>query len=366
MNALKKYDFYDENTQAETVMTLKDLALNTDLIPVKLREFSGADCVETRKGAGVHYAFTKDGQEGLVIVFKKNKGLTTLQASGKDTKLGDQAINYLVEHLSINSKKAFQLSLSGYTVDKLKILTDYFVEECQATYEHEYEQKEGIGTTKVKGPKSDTLTFNLYTNGTLTIQGRPVFLVSDLVQYLSDDDAMTQEELLKHVGEIFETKLTPSDAKTALEREFPNAYSCAGSTLKKMLGTAISMRGLPIAVDDYAVMSFPALKGLECFMKQSVLTACGDSWDNFGGVFDKPEKTYEVKPDVARKIACPVTCALLNECYTYFEAHRNGTFHAHAVEGATRIIANRDDAVRIMETALGLIESHSKKLLEKK
>jgi len=268
--------------------------------------------------------------------------------------------------LSIDAKKAFQLSLSGYTVDKLKTLTDYLVEECSATYEQKYEQKEDIGTAKVKGAKGDALTFNLYTNGTLTIQGRPVFLVSDLVQYLADDEAMTQDELLKHVGEIFETKLTPSDAKTALEQEFPNAYSRAGSTLKKMLGTAISMRGLPLAVDDYAVISFPALKALECFMKQAVLTACGDSWDNFGGVFDKPAKTYEVKPDVAKKIACPITCDLLNECYTFFEANRNGTFHANAVEGATRIIASRDEAVGILETALGLIESHSKKLLEKK
>lgn len=348
-------------------MSYKNLALNITLILPKLREFCEGECAEISKGQEIHYNFAKDGKPCLIILYKKNGGLVTLHPAGKNPEISAHAIDFIIKSLTVGGKKSFCLSLPGYTKEKLDTIVQYLTVECGAEISEEYTAQSRCGSLKVKGKQGDVLTFNLYTStGTLTVQGRPVLLASELVTFLAEDEATTQEEIFGHLTEIFGTTTQADEAQGILSREYPHANRYSGPNLKKLMGTAISMRGLPIEVDDYSVISAPALRALEAFMKKAVLTATNENWQNFEKVFNRVSQNplkYQLKEERRTQIACPTTCTALEECYPHYVAHRHGTFHASGVDEATRIIKNRAEAIAILETALGLIESHSNSLL---
>lgn len=350
-------------------MDLKDLSISFDLIPVKLGEFSGNSVNSQIKGNATHFSFVKDGFTCLLIAFKTKKGTVTLQCAGAHKEISEQAARYIVNNTHPIVQKNFSCSIKGYDKDKLNLLSEYLIEECGARVEEEFKEINGSAIEKLIGRQGDILTFTLYNTGTLLVQGRPVVLAAELVQYLSEEESIPQNELFKHLADIFETTMTPREAIKGLTDTYPFAYEYAGSNLRKILSTAISMRGIPLVLEDYSVISFPALRALESFMKKTVVDACDQPTKDFGDFFDlvnQAPRKYKLKPAMQAIIGCQTTCHLLEECYSYYNPHRHGTFHAGNIDGDIRLIPNRTDALEISSTALGLINNYSKILLEKK
>lgn len=343
-----------------------NVPLIESMIRPKLGEYADGTVNYTIKGRAYHYKFTKGNKPVLLIIHPKNKGLFTLQAAGQNQDLANEAADYLVENATATTAKDFSLSLHGYTKEKLDILIGYLCDECGAVADEPVEISHGQ-STKVTGKQRDALTFNLYNTGTLTIQGRPVVLAIELVQFLSEDAAISQDDLLKYVGTIFSTPVTAAAANKQLTNEYPYAYAFAGDNLTKQLGTAISMRGLPMEVEDYSVISFPALRALEGFMRKAVLVSCGEYWEKFDSFYTARQAPLSMKlnADTKSRISCETTCSLLEECYTYFKPHRHGTFHASGVDEEIRVISNRAEAIGISSNCLDLINNYSKLLCEK-
>ncbi|WP_419785425.1 type II toxin-antitoxin system RnlA family toxin [Pseudodesulfovibrio sp.] len=347
-------------------MSYRDKALVADMIRPKLGEYADGPVELELKPRENHYHFLKNGKPVHLVVYPKNNGLFTLQAAGKNQDLANEAAEYVIEHASSVKMKNFSLTLHDYTKDKLETLVAYLTEECSATTDDPVEIPHGL-SLKVKGKQGDVLTFTLYKKGTLLIQGRPVVLALDVVQFLAEDDAISQDDVLKHLGTIFSTPTSAAEATKQLTNEYPHAYAYAGENLTKLLGTAISMRGLPMEVDDYSVISYPALRALEAFMRKSVLNACGEYWrefDQFHKTCQSP-LTYKLNADAKVRIGCDTTCCLLEECYSYYNPNRHGTFHASGVDAEIRTIGDRTEAVLISSNCLDLINNYSELLLEK-
>ena len=350
-------------------MSYKDVPLFGDLVQPKLAEFADGSVTFQAKGNACHYSFSKNGKPVLLVVHPKNSGLFTLQAAGKNVDLANEAAEYVIENARSVQAKNFSLSIKDYDDEKFDLLKGYLIEECGAEQEGEAETKANGVVTKIKGKQGDVLTFTLFRNGTLQIQGRPVVLAIELIQYLSEDETVSQEELLGHLGVVFSTTPCVDEANARLATEYPNAYAYAGDNLKKILSAAVTVRGIPVEVADYSVISYPALRALESFMLKSVLMACNQSWVDFADVFDKVSSAplkFEVNQVTKNELQCGLTCSLLGECYSYYAPHRHGTFHAGGFDGNIRIIENRAEALGISETCLTLINNYSKQLLEKK
>lgn len=252
-----------------------------------------------------------------------------------------------------------------YSPDKFKELQDYLTQECQATISSDT-LNNGNNIVKIQGRQGDTLTFTLYGNNTLLIQGRPIVLIIDTIQYLSESGDLSETELSERINEIFETKISVQEAQAHLEKEYPYAKQFAEDNFSKILSTAISMQSVPIALDDYTVISYPALRALEAFMKSTYFKATGDRLQDFSDMFHLVHRPsdYRLNESAASSISCPTTCELLEACYPHYNLHRHGTFHADSVDGATRIIEDRLEAIRISQTALEFINNYSKKLLQ--
>lgn len=88
-------------------MSFKNLSINFDIIPIKLDEYADDGSVKhSFKGAAHHFSFRKDGNEALIIVYKKNDGRVTIQASGKNLELSSSAALYIKKQLrSIDYQK---------------------------------------------------------------------------------------------------------------------------------------------------------------------------------------------------------------------------------------------------------------------
>ncbi|WP_027367635.1 RNase LS family HEPN domain-containing protein [Desulfocurvibacter africanus] len=346
----------------------KDLQINSELIPIKLKEYADGGAVTiSRKNTATHYAFLKDGKKVLLIVHVKNSGKVTLQPSGADMPAAEQAAQFIADGCHSIKIKDFNLTLKGYTAGKFSLLVDYLVEECGASI-IDHREDDGKISRRVQGRQGDKLMCTLYANGTLLVQGAPVVLAWELLTFLVEDDKITEAEMLGYLGDVFGTKATPQEAQEVCVRECASAYAFAGSDLKKLLSTAISMHGMPIMVEDYSVISFPALKALELFMKAIVLKACDERWNDFSDKFDKVAQaplTYKLQSDTRRLLSCQKTCDALEACYPHYRAHRHGTFHADGLDGGTRILENRVQALDISQKALALIDYYSRELLEK-
>jgi hypothetical protein len=138
--------------------------------------------------------------------------------------------------------------------------------------------------------------------------------------------------------------------------------------MKKLLCTALAMHAVDLPTgSDYSVVPMPALRAMEQFMKKAVMNKCGERMQEFD-CFDKPTRTqpaHKVNDGWRKKIGCPTTCRALEACYPHYAKHRHGTFHADALDGNTRIIETKTEAVTIANQTMTLIETHCKALAGK-
>lgn len=344
----------------------KDLCLNVDLIPTVLRTFCGGEVSSTVKGGATHYSFTKDDKECLILVYKKKTGAVTLQVGGKNPEMSEQAIEFIKERLVNGEDKNFTHTLKKCSQDKLEEILSFLKEDCGVSVEEKAIGRDDAIAFKATGKQGDSISFTLYKTGTLLIQGRPLYVAVEVISYLASDGSMTQQEVLDCAGNVFGTKVGLDEVQEELVRDYPSAMKIAGKRLSMLLSTAISMRGVPLVLADYAVIPYQALRALEALMKQAVMNACGERWKDFGDKFDSNGGVkYKLKKDTEQAIGCGVTCSLLNECYPYYSKHRHGTFHADGIDDAIVVLTDRAQAINILDTAMDMIERNCKALLEK-
>ena len=345
----------------------KDLCLNVDLIPGELKAFCGGDVSITVKGPAMHHTFTYEDKECLVLVYKKNKGGVTLQSGGKHSDLSDKAIEFLVERLVTSVDKNFSHTFKNCPSGKFDEILAYLEEDCGVKVVEKAIGREDAKAFTATGKQGDTLTFTFYnTTGTFLIQGRPLYVAAEVLNYLSADSSITQQEVLDCAGSVFGTKVGLGEVQDELARSYPFSTQFSGKRLSMLLSTAISMRGVPLILSDYSVIPFQSLRALEALMKAAVLDACGERWENFGGKFDSNGNfQYQLKADTEQAINCPVTCSLLNECYPHYRKYRHGMFHADGIDDAIVVIPDRVQAINILDTTMDMIERNCKALSEK-
>lgn len=343
----------------------KNLQINKDLILIRLREFSDdSNVIVERKGQADHYRFNKNSTVVRLIVHLKNNGTITLQPSGSEIDLSTLAAEYVVNNCKSPKASQFNLSLKGFPVDEFDGVLGYLVEDCGASVLDDVMQQ-GDRVCRIQGKQNDKLTLTLYHTGTFLVQGVPVVLAIELLLYLSECSIVSEDKLFGFMNDVFETTLTPAAAREQCEAQFKEAFEFSGEDLKKLISTAVSMQGMPITVEDYSVIAFPALKALELFMKSAVYRACSQRWLDFADVFDRVSRApliYKVKPSMRNEIGCEKTCLVLEGCYPFYSAQRHGMFHADGLDGATRIIEGRLDAVEVSQAALNLIDHYCQML----
>lgn len=213
-----------------------------------------------------------------------------------------------------------------------------------------------------KGPNGDTLTIKSYKNGTVQFQGKNAHLASLAWDYLIN--VLSVEDTLTKQSETYEIKVTVDQIKSELEAQVPVAHQFIEDTVRKQLSAALMLCKIVVPLEDHAAVAFPALRGLEGFIKQVLLKSGLKPIDKspIGDYFEqKVAGKYVLKKNYADHIGLPYVNILENS-YTFYFNQRHGLFHMATHVETSRILGSFEDAKRIVFDVLDMIETASKEL----
>ena len=137
----------------------------------------------------------------------------------------------------------------------------------------------------------------------------------------------------------------------------PLSFGNLKPMIKILISPSIALIKLDIELEDYSVIAFPALRGLEGYLK-SLYQSKGIIIGNAGFTPYLSTHNYATVSTHTRDIInCDKTCTAINQCYRIYKNQRHGLFHANGILANTRIIPDRTEAVTIVNDIINQIET---------
>jgi hypothetical protein len=336
-------------------MSFKAISLNRELINSSLASYENDIKVESeQKDKFIEYKITFSNQSvALLHVYFNKDGSTTLNYKvGKNQPLSLEIAEYIKEKCAVggNITKP-SLSINNVTDEKFLLILEFLKEECGASISEATEIQHGK-QYKITGKQGDTLTFNLFNTKKLQIQGKPLLLYSEVIEILSE--LFDYKEIIQAQLKVVQIDITVEEVVSELKILMPNAYGFIGDKLVSIISPALSLRKLDIPLADYSCFAFPALRGLEGYVKllfaENLNITIGK--DGFGIHLSKD---LELKFDIRAKTEIKI-CHAIENSYKYYRSQRHGLFHSDAIPTMTRIISDKNEANTIIEKAIQIIE----------
>lgn len=316
-------------------MSFKDLELNRSLIEEAINNFDEKLQIESNNEKTKFIAFYNGQPRATINFFYKKNGKTTIQTTqGSNIELGTTIANEVVSQCQIAIASKGNFSIKPLTQENFDLLIEYLSEECDATVTKKHIQHgKQFNVTGVQG---DSVYLNYYNNKTLSIQGCPVLLHSQIVDFLCE--FLELQDIVNSQLKIIKTDITATEALNDLETYLPNSYSSLDDKLKAILSPSLVLKKLDIELTDYSAFAFPALKGLEGYIKV-LFSSKGIIIGKSGfGDYLREDNHSTLNTDARQRLGCEKTCTSINKCYAYYRSHRHGLFHANGIIKSTRLI----------------------------
>jgi len=312
------------------------------------------------KGNAQECIIQSDGRKALLHFYFLDDGRTTIQPKvGKNTDLSEIAAKHVAEYGTIDSRAAFSLALRNREKYEVELLIDHLKESADASVtDHDTVLVPNHMLCRMRSPEGDSLVIKFYTNGTLQLQGRPLFLYLEAVAFLSD--FLSLEDVIRSQTVPCKVEIDSAQVADELAACLPSVHAFLNPTVIKILSASIVLRKIDVEMDDYTSFVFPALRGLEGYIRQ-LFASAGKSLPKinaFGNVFIKnaTRSSYILTAEARSEIGDTDTCAAIQRCYSLFHAHRHGLFHIDPVSVGTRIISTRQEALDLIDLVLVTIE----------
>lgn len=289
-------------------------------------------------------------------IFYNKDGTTSFTTIGSPTTHNrtDSFIKELVDRFGISKKKNFSFSIQHISDSDLSSLYDYVENDLGATKIFDEDTPTGV-MKKYKAQTEDIVTITRYHNGNTLFQGKPLYLYANLCDFLSSfcsaaDIIMAQKEL--HNIELDETYI-----QNQYNARLSNVTSFLGEDIKDILLPAFSLMNVEIELTDYSLFVYPALRGLEGYIKQlfrNKSITIDNKKNEIGNYFTPQLKNFVLKPEYRSTIGDTKTVDALGKLYTLYHNERNSLFHTDAI--APRLIEKREEADSIVNSVIDLIE----------
>lgn len=198
-------------------------------------------------------------------------------------------------------------------------------------------------------------------NRKFRIQGKPksIFAVlSSFVLELVDPDLV-----IDVINPIYEIEIDKEDVDHEYNVHLPNKNIDFSPKLDNSFKQAIYNLQLEGEMYDYTYLSFPALRGLEGFMRlilSKYKIECEDSFNCFV-VKDRQKETYKLDERYNKNVGSPKKIQYLNKLYDFYRKHRHTLFHWDAQKpgkhDTTRILNDKNWRIMITDT-LDLVDNY--------
>ena len=133
---------------------------------------------------------------------------------------------------------------------------------------------EGIRRNRLKSKYKDEITISYYNTKTLLIQGRPLYLFQEAKLFLYE--LLPLEQVAATESKTYKIDIKADKIRDELKAFMPTAVGFLDEKILKILTPALSLRKIDIDIEDYSSFAFPALRGLEGYIKQLLQTKGSD------------------------------------------------------------------------------------------
>lgn len=337
-------------------MSYKNLPLDRSLIDNALRDFnSSIKFTSNVKGTKQSYEISIEGEQkaALVHFFFNGNGKTTIQFNqGRNTPLGERIAEHIVKTCSIVVASKENLSIKDLDDESFGMLCEY-LQDCCGCHLSEVDFAQGKRVT-ARGGQGDNITLTYYKTKTFIMQGTPLMVHSQVIEFLSN--VCDLEDVIESQLAQIKVDITPNQVFNDMSCQLPTSFNELDNTVKALISPSVALLKLDIQLTDYTVLAFPALRGLEGYIKYLFSTkGIVIGRDGFAEFLNN--EYYTTLSDSARKqIGCDKTCTAINKCYSFYRNERHGLFHANGFLANTRMLDTKRDAESIVNGVLNLIE----------
>lgn len=342
----------------DMTQNLKSLFLDHSKIDGAVRSFPGNTAVTgpTVLEKFTEYEIKMDGQEVAKLhVYTRNDSTITLSPSvGKNQILSRK----VAEHVAVLCKRAMYeqrpLSIEHISEADWQFLLKHLAEDYGFKVT-EGAVPYGVRFDVKKGPH-DQVNLNRYTkSGKFLMQGKAREVYAAVVEILSEHLADKREIVEAQLKTYDVTDVKIDVLFDELRQHVPSAMGLLGDTGAAVLAPALALAKLNIDLPDYSCIVYPALRGLELYIKaimakrgHPVLNRAGfDNYLDAGGARLK----ISIRDSMTSQEAGAV-----EEGYLFHKQERHPLFHADANPDMTRIIVDKAEAAALLHSVLHLIE----------
>lgn len=334
--------------------------MNPEKVPGVLKAAGVTDLQvkEPSPGKQVQYFGTFKGTKFFLNVYINGSGNCTVgKANGYDEGVFSHLAQLVIDECKWGAAAKLEVSLPKFETEQV----DGLVEFLTSLGAEVAEEADAANYTlrRIKGPQGDVLTVKHYTNGTLQLQGKHAQVAVWTLDFLRT--AMPLDDFLEQQRKVYQLPLTVADTKRELVTRIPNAHDELQDEVRIQLSSALALTKVGVELEDYAALTFPALRGLEGVCFQLLRADCGlappknaQLGEYFVEVVGKPG-TYCMRSPHGDSVAKSLQ-NFLGVCYTTWHKQRHRLFHMDGTVETSRILDNRADAVSLVSEVFAVID----------
>lgn len=306
--------------------------------------------------------FTVNDKPCSLNFYSKNNGTTTMSPTGKNTEFSSVLKERIIElsdykDTGVSKSHTFRINQDwAYKlVGFLEGLED--IEKDRIQHENpKYEQCKFMST------KGDRLNVNIYETGKVVLQGKPAYLYTEALSFLSYCPEISMTDVVEANNSFHEVDVKVEDTRTELQRLMPNTYGKIDDTLFKILSPAITLKKAGREVEDYSCYAFPALRALEGYLMhifsiENIVIGhkygeqCGSHYR-----YVQRSDSHVLKKGTVDRLSNHKSKEVLEEVYNYLKKNRHTLFHSEQILFTTRILEDKLEADLIVNEVIDLIE----------
>ena len=340
----------------------KDLRLKVDHIQQALTIFGISNLkIEQEAVTNITHRVTGlyNSKNVLFRIFVKPKGVTIGFATGQCRETFEQVADEIVRTCSYGGVHNLKTSIPDVGAGILDVIADLLT-DAGATRVNQRVTNNLCTTDRWKGVLQDTITLTHYKTGTLLLQGINAHIAS--VTLASLRECLPETASLGMDINAFSLPATVQLAQSNLRARLPGSHDWLKENVRKQLSSALVMTSATLPLEDYAPVAFPALRGLEGFLKQVYCSAGSNPTTEkvaIGEWFEYAAGKWKLLPIPAQHVGVK-RAAVLADGYTKYHAQRHGLFHMAYEDATTRTVASMVEATNIVNEILDFIEqSHN-------
>ena len=352
----------------------KDLIIDRELIKTyiceyfseKGQEYTIEEFKEIDSNTGLNRCTLKvDEKEVKLNFYFKKKNKTSILPTGNEysKEVGTGIAEHIQDNSGCKEMRRGYATIEGLLKEHFIVLRDYLNTIEGVTFIREDDSvNNNVGhLIKISNQMGDTVTLiYYYRSKKLICQGDLFRLFSEVTSFVTGIGLIAKRD-------ISDTEVSKDNIELMMEKLLPNAYTVLNSNLKDFIYDSCMQINMDIQLKDYSVMTFPALKGLEGFIKMIFFKKRIRINDMSGfringqKIFVKNVQldTHSINDDVvALQVLSVEEKTALSELYSYFNKNRHTLFHTKQMLNTSRKLSDKSDADIIVYKVCELFDKY--------